>query len=162
PRDAGVAGAGGGRASQMEGPFFAGSPGPMAGRHGRLLALHGCALDLSFGVAFRLGLTCFFLGSNSMEQLNREAVAITEWGGWVFPYSIGHKKLGMWLFLLSDSLTFSSLLIGYSYLRVGTPAWPKPFHMWPSIATATLMTLVLLSSSLTMVKAVAASQRGDH
>jgi len=87
---------------------------------------------------------------------------VTTWGGGGFPYGVGHKKLGMWLFILSDSLTFSALLIGYSYVRLASDKWPTPFHLWPSIAMATVMTFVLLSSSLTMVLAVAASQRGDR
>jgi cytochrome c oxidase subunit 3 len=67
----------------------------------------------------------------------------------------------MWLFLLSDSLTFSALLIGYSYVRVASGVWPTPFHFWPSIVMSTVMTFFLLSSSLTMVLGVAASKRGD-
>jgi cytochrome c oxidase subunit 3 len=67
----------------------------------------------------------------------------------------------MWLFILSDSLTFSALLIGYSYVRVASEKWPTPFHLWPSITMATIMTFFLLSSSLTMVMAVNASKRGD-
>ncbi|MCC6858945.1 MAG: cytochrome c oxidase subunit 3 [Bryobacterales bacterium] len=97
-----------------------------------------------------------------MPEAKVEAVAATVWGGGTFPFAVGHKKLGMWLFLLSDSLTFCALLIGYSYVRVANPNWPTPFHLWPSIAMATLMTLILLSSSLTMVMAVTASQRGDR
>jgi len=34
------------------------------------------------------------------------------------------KKIGMWLFLLSDSLTFGALLYAYSYGRISTPNWP--------------------------------------
>jgi len=52
--------------------------------------------------------------------------------------------------------------MGYSYLRVATPHWPTPFHLWPSIAFSTLMTFCLLSSSLTMVLAVNASFRQDR
>jgi cytochrome c oxidase subunit III len=84
------------------------------------------------------------------------------WDGGVFPYGVGHKKLGMWLFILSDSLTFSALLIGYSYVRVASRTWPTPFHFWPSVVFATVMTLLLLSSSLTMVLAVSAAHRGDR
>jgi cytochrome c oxidase subunit 3 len=84
-----------------------------------------------------------------------------QWSGGVFPYAVGHRKLGMWLFILSDSLTFSALLIGYSYVRVASEKWPTPFHLWPSITMATIMTAFLLSSSLTMVMGVAASKRGD-
>src|SRR5215472_374385 len=70
------------------------------------------------------------------------------------------KKIGMWLFLASDSLTFGALLFAYSYGRISNPDWPTPFHK-ESIANATIMTACLLSSSLTMVLAVMAANRGD-
>jgi len=86
-----------------------------------------------------------------------EAQALTsDWGGGVHPYRVGHRKLGMWLFIMSDSLTFSALLIGYAYLRASN-VWPTPFKFYPSIVFSSVMTLVLLSSSLTMVMAVSAS-----
>ena len=83
-----------------------------------------------------------------------------DWGGGVHPYRVGHRKLGMWLFIVSDSLTFSALLIGYSYLRASN-VWPTPFPFYPSIVFASVMTFCLLSSSLTMVFGVSASSRGD-
>jgi cytochrome c oxidase subunit III len=70
------------------------------------------------------------------------------------------KKIGMWLFLLSDSLTFGALLFAYTYGRVSTPDWPTPFHS-ASIMNATLMTAFLLTSSLTMVMAVRAAVRSN-
>src|SRR5947208_12605267 len=70
------------------------------------------------------------------------------------------KKIGMWLFLLSDSLTFGALLYAYTYGRISTPNWPTPFHS-ESIRNATLMTAFLLTSSLTMVLAVRASVFGN-
>src|SRR5438309_9532968 len=70
------------------------------------------------------------------------------------------KKIGMWLFLLSDSLTFGALLYAYSYGRISTPNWPTPFHS-SSIVNATFMTAFLLTSSLTMVLAVRASVFGN-
>jgi cytochrome c oxidase subunit III len=83
-----------------------------------------------------------------------------DWDGGVHPYRVGHRKLGMWLFIVSDSLTFSALLIGYSYLRASN-VWPTPFPFYPSIVFSSVMTLCLLSSSLTMVFGVSASSRGD-
>ena len=62
----------------------------------------------------------------------------------------------MWLFLMSDSLTFGAILYAYSYGRISTPNWPTPFHS-ESIVNATIMTAFLLTSSLTMVLAVRAS-----
>src|SRR6202045_5368301 len=70
------------------------------------------------------------------------------------------KKIGMWLFLLSDSLTFGALLYAYSYGRISTTGWPTPFHS-ESIVNATIMTAFLLTSSLTMVLAVRAAVQGD-
>src|SRR5260370_2584773 len=70
------------------------------------------------------------------------------------------KKIGMWLFLLSDSLTFGALLYAYSSGRISTEGWPTPFHS-ESIINATIMTAFLLTSSLTMVLAVRASAHGD-
>src|SRR5438309_5197390 len=71
------------------------------------------------------------------------------------------KKIGMWLFLASDSLTFGALLFAFSYNRIYTNPWPTPFHV-ASITNASIMTACLLSSSLTMVLGVFASQRGDR
>src|SRR5689334_25198702 len=70
------------------------------------------------------------------------------------------KKIGMWLFLLSDSLTFGALLFAYTYGRISTVDWPTPFHS-ESIMNATLMTGFLLTSSLTMVMAVRAAVRSN-
>ena len=97
-----------------------------------------------------------------MADARADQLTMSEWSGGALPYSVGNIKLGMWLFILSDSLTFSGLLIGYSYVRVASPNWPTPFHLWPSIAMASLMTFCLLSSSLTMVLGVNAANRGDR
>src|SRR5260370_18676777 len=75
---------------------------------------------------------------------------------------MGSKKLGMWLFIVSDSLTFSVLLFTYSYLRLANPDWPRPFPFSSSIIFSTIMTVVLLASSLTMVFGVAAAARGNR
>jgi len=82
------------------------------------------------------------------------------WSGGASPFAMGSKKLGMWLFIVSDTLTFSALLIAYSYARLNSPNWPRPFPFNPSIIFSTVMTVVLLASSLTMVMGVAAAARG--
>src|SRR6202050_2142115 len=71
------------------------------------------------------------------------------------------KKIGMWLFLLSDTLTFGALLFAYSYGRISNPDWPTPFGK-DSITNATIMTGCLLSRSLAMVPAVVAAGRNDR
>ncbi len=93
-----------------------------------------------------------------MAPTDTGEATVSLWQGGVSPYAIPSKKLGMWLFIVSDALTFTGLLIAYSYLRVASEQWPTPFHIWPSIVVATLMTFCLLSSSITMVMAVAAAK----
>ena len=97
-----------------------------------------------------------------MAEARAETLAANDWGGGAHPYRVGHRKLGMWLFIMSDTLTFAALLIAYSYARAASVNWPKPFPFTPSIIFSTAMTLVLLSSSLTMVFAVSASKRGKR
>jgi cytochrome c oxidase subunit 3 len=76
----------------------------------------------------------------------------------------------MWLFLLSDAFTFSSLLIGYGAIRFSYGAgWPDPstvFNHFPfahglhlPLLFVSLMTFILIFSSVTMVLAVEAGQR---
>jgi len=65
----------------------------------------------------------------------------------------------MWLFIVSDAITFSAVIFAYGYLRLAAAAWPRPFEA-PSIVNATVMTFVLLSSSVAMVLAVRASSLG--
>jgi cytochrome c oxidase subunit 3 len=84
------------------------------------------------------------------------------WEGGQSPYATNSKKFGMWLFLISDSLTFSAMLFAYTYSRVTNPDWPKPFDFSPAIIFSTIMTFCLLSSSLTMVLAVHAMNHGDR
>jgi cytochrome c oxidase subunit 3 len=96
-----------------------------------------------------------------VHDVKSEAVA-SPWGGGVSPFAAGSKKLGMWLFIVSDTLTFSALLIAYSYSRLNSPNWPRPFPFNPSIIFSTVMTIVLLASSLTMVMAVAAASKGNR
>lgn len=97
-----------------------------------------------------------------MAEAHTQAVAGSLWAGGVRPYAMGSKKLGMWLFIIADALTFSILILAYAYIRLASPDWPKPFAFSPAILGATLMTFFLLSSSLTMVMAVAAAHRQEH
>jgi len=84
------------------------------------------------------------------------------WNGGGSPFAIGSKKLGMWLFIVSDAITFSALLIAYSYVRVASADWPTPFDFYPSVIKATVMTFFLLTSSVTMVMAVRAAKLGER
>ncbi len=76
------------------------------------------------------------------------------------PFRIQSKKLVIWLFIIADAATFGAMLFVYGYLRAGSPGWIRPFAFAPTIINGMIMTLVLLTSSLTMLAAVAAAQAG--
>ncbi|HUI55660.1 MAG TPA: cytochrome c oxidase subunit 3 [Bryobacteraceae bacterium] len=95
-------------------------------------------------------------------QASAATAAASVWEGGQSPYATNSKKFGMWLFIISDSLTFSAMLFAYTYSRVTNPDWPKPFDFSPAVIFSTIMTFCLLSSSLTMVMAVHAMNHGNR
>lgn len=59
-------------------------------------------------------------------------------------------KVGMWIFLTTDAMTFAGFLIGYALLRIRNVDWPNPAdHL--GIALSAAMTFLLICSSVTMV-----------
>ena len=77
------------------------------------------------------------------------------------PFAIPSKKLAMWLFIISDTMTFAACLVAYGFLRNATPNWPTPFRFTPTVVNAMVMTFILVSSSLTMLLGVRAAKAGD-
>ena len=73
-----------------------------------------------------------------------------------------NMKLGMWVFLLSEVMFFTSLIGSYVILRFAHPDhWTDPGVMLNVNLTAG-NTFLLICSSVTMVKAFAAIQQGDQ
>jgi heme/copper-type cytochrome/quinol oxidase subunit 3 len=66
-----------------------------------------------------------------------------------------NPKLGVWLFLASEVMLFGSLFSAYALIRSGAPAWPDQSAIL-SVPLATLNTVILIASSVTMVLAWAA------
>jgi len=77
------------------------------------------------------------------------------------PFAIPSKKLVMWLFIISDAVTFGAMLFAYGYVKNASPDWPEPFTFSPSIINVMLMTFILVTSSLTMLVATRAAKAGD-
>ncbi|MDE0184648.1 MAG: cytochrome c oxidase subunit 3 [Candidatus Poribacteria bacterium] len=75
------------------------------------------------------------------------------------PDSLG--KLGMWLFLISDAMSFGALLAAYGAIRAGAAEWAPPSEVLGIELTA-FMTFLLICSSVTMVKALEAIQNGNQ
>jgi len=74
------------------------------------------------------------------------------------PFVMPSKKFAMWLFLMSDVMTFAACGAAYLFLRTATPEWPRPFH---SVTNVAVMTLIMLTSSLTMLMALGAAKVAD-
>jgi cytochrome c oxidase subunit 3 len=70
-----------------------------------------------------------------------------------------NPKLGIWLFLASEVMLFGSLFASYVLLRVGAPSWPDQSAVL-SVPLASLNTVILIASSVTMVLALAAARSG--
>ncbi len=113
------------------------------------------------------------------------------WKGGVQPMKVGYGKLMMWIFLLSDTFTFSALLISYGLVRFSFPSfkdvnigksihdftfsqdwWPTPERVFEAVpflhgvsaplVFVGIMTFILIFSSVTMVLAVEAGHRKDQ
>lgn len=69
-------------------------------------------------------------------------------------------KLGMWLFLAGDAMSFGTLLVGYAFYRVASLNWPVPSEIL-GIGLTAFMTFLLIVSSLTMVKGLSAIKQGN-
>ena len=73
-----------------------------------------------------------------------------------------NSKLGIWIFLASEIMLFGGLFSAYIFLRLAAP--PGDFAHWASelsVPLATVNTLVLISSSVTMIMAWASLKLKD-
>ncbi|HIA78747.1 MAG TPA: heme-copper oxidase subunit III [Candidatus Marinimicrobia bacterium] len=73
-----------------------------------------------------------------------------------------NSKLGIWIFLASEVMLFGGLFSAYVFLRMAAP--PGDFAHWGAelnVPLATLNTLVLITSSVTMVMSWASLKLKD-
>lgn len=86
----------------------------------------------------------------------------------VIPYTVevrpdtglNNVKIGIWLFLASEVMLFGALFASYILLRVGAAEWPRADEIL-NVPLATLNTVVLIASSVTMVMAWASLVKKD-
>ncbi len=74
---------------------------------------------------------------------------------------VSNEKLGMWTFLGSECLLFGALIATYLNYRGKSINGPYPEDVY-NIPFTSASSFILLMSSLTMVLALSAIQRGDH
>ena len=73
-----------------------------------------------------------------------------------------NSKLGIWIFLASEVMLFGGLFSAYVFLRMAAPV--GDFEYWGdklSVPMATINTLVLISSSVTVIMAWASLKLKD-
>jgi cytochrome c oxidase subunit 3 len=71
-----------------------------------------------------------------------------------------NAKLGVWLFLASEVMLFGALFSSYVLLRVAAPTWPHGYNIL-NVPLATVNTVILISSSVTMVMSWASLMMKD-
>ncbi len=82
---------------------------------------------------------------------------------------VNNAKLGIWLFLASEVMLFGGLFASYVFLRIGAKSWPgmlagHEYHRAADVLNvplATLNTLVLIASSVTIVMSWASLKMND-
>jgi cytochrome c oxidase subunit 3 len=90
----------------------------------------------------------------------QQRILASDWGGGKSPFGTDWAKFMMWIFIISDALTFAGLLIAYGFMRAISPSWPVQTEVF-SMVLITFMTFVLISSSAVMAMAVGAARAGD-
>ena len=63
-------------------------------------------------------------------------------------------KIGMWLFLGADGMSFAGLLLAYAVLRATQPNWPNPVDALGGVGLSGFMTFWLICSSVSMVLSI--------
>src|SRR5712671_5763754 len=98
------------------------------------------------------------MDSSLAEQ---QRIVASDWGGGKSPFGTSWSKFMMWIFIISDALTFAGFLIAYGFMRMISPdAWPKQTEIF-NMPLITFMTFALISSSAVMAMAVAAARAGE-
>ncbi len=90
---------------------------------------------------------------------DQERVLASPWGGGQSPFGTFWAKFMMWIFIVSDALTFAAFIIAYGFMRLLSPEWPNQTEIF-DMRLITFMTFALISSSAVMAMAVGAAKQG--
>ena len=96
----------------------------------------------------------------SASIAEQQRILASDWGGGRSPFGTTWSKFMMWIFIVSDALTFAGFLIAYGFMRSLSPVWPEQTEVF-NMVLITFMTFALISSSAVMAMAVGAARAGD-
>ena len=97
---------------------------------------------------------------DSSLAAEQQRILASDWGGGKSPFGTSWSKFMMWIFIISDALTFMAFLMTYGFMRSISPEWPKQTEVF-NMVLITFMTFVLISSSAVMAMAVAAARTSN-
>jgi cytochrome c oxidase subunit 3 len=90
----------------------------------------------------------------------QQRIIASDWGGGKSPFGTTWSKFMMWIFIISDALTFAGFLIAYGFMRTISPSWPVQTEIF-NMGLITFMTFMLITSSAFMAVAVGAARSGN-
>jgi len=73
---------------------------------------------------------------------------------------LSKRKLGVWIFIMSEILIFGSLIVAYVFVRFSSSSWPVATQVH-NVMLGLTNTIVLLTSSLAMIFALVSIRVGN-
>jgi len=144
-----------------EGAAHHGSVWPFVAGFGASIGYAGLILDLRI-LAF--GVFVFVVGALGWLRDDIRSPSIASYGAFAArpgEVRVSSRKIATWLFLATEIMFFSAI-IGVSWsLRTRSADWGRPGEVL-NVPLTGLNTFILICSSLTMVEALAAVERGNQ
>ena len=138
-----------------------GSLWPFVLGFGAAIGYAGLVMDLRI---LGLGVVIFVAGALGWLRDDVRSPSRADYGTLIAPASVvrvSSRKLATWLFLATEIMFFSAI-IGVSWsLRVRSADWAEQGEVL-NVPLTGLNTFILICSSLTMVEALAAAERGNQ
>lgn len=79
---------------------------------------------------------------------------------WPFA-AVDRVRLGVWMFLFGEVVLFGALIGSYIFVRLNSTSWPAAGELF-SVTSGAINTFILLTSSLTVVLALASIKAGSQ
>ena len=115
-------------------------------------------IPLAIGGAVVLAIGVFILFRDSVEGKFADLKESVE-EKWPLEF-LSKRKLGVWIFLLSEILIFGSLIIAYTFVRFSSISWPVATQVH-NVTLGMINTIVLLTSSLAIIFAFVSIRMGN-
>jgi cytochrome c oxidase subunit I+III len=128
---------------------------------GAFVTLLGTYLGLAFLLTGAAIVAIVLIGWGK-DDIGRRFAITEHVAGERWPFEkVNSVRLGVWFFLPSEVMLFGTLIGAYWFVRMGSATWPARGEIL-SISHGALNTFILLTSSLTLVLALASAKTGSR